>query len=116
MAKQFISQLPPTISSAILGNAGTLISFTLGSEDSEIIAKEFYPKFSAENLQNLPKHNVYIKLSIDGSSSIPFSAETLHEFERSSLSHREKIIGQTRLRYATPKEVVESKILQWHQW
>ena len=115
MANQFISQLPPMISSAILGNAGTLISFTLGSEDSEIIAKEFYPMFSAEHLQGLPKYNVYMKLSIDGSSSIPFSAETLPEFEMTNKSHRGKIIDQTRLRYCTPKEIVESRILRWHR-
>jgi hypothetical protein len=113
MANQFISQLPPMISSAILGNAGTLISFNLGSEDSEIIAKEFYPEFTAEHIQNLPKHNVYMKLSIDGSSSIPFSAETLPESKMISKSHREKIIDQTHQRYCSDRAVTERRIATW---
>ncbi len=113
MANQFISQLPENIASAILGNVGTLIAFTVGSEDAEVLEREFHPEFSADHLQNLPKHNIYMKLSIDGSTSSPFSSETIPPFEANTISARERIIDQTRQRYCVEKRSVESKIENW---
>lgn len=113
MANQFISQLPEKMASAILGNVGTLITFTTGSEDAELLAKEFYPEFRADHLQNLPKHNVYMKLSINGSTSSPFSAETIPPLQVNTTSVRERIIDQTRQRYCVEKRSIESKIEKW---
>ena len=113
MANQFLSQLPDTLASAILGNVGTLIAFTTGSEDAKALAQEFYPVFSPMHLQSLPKHNVYVKLSIDGSTSDPFSAETLAPYTTDSVSHREKIIGQSRERYGSKRVTAEEKIVRW---
>lgn len=113
MANQFISQLPENIASAILGNVGTLIAFTVGSEDAEIFEREFHPEFNADHLQNLPKHNIYLKLSIDGSTSSSFSAETIPPFDANTFSARERIIDQTRQRYCVEKRSIESKIEKW---
>ena len=113
MANQFISQLPEHIASAILGNVGTLIAFTVGSEDAGVLEREFHPEFSADHLQNLPKHNIYLKLSINGSTSVPFSAETIPPNEPSAVSPREKIIEQTRQRYCVKRRSIESKIEKW---
>jgi hypothetical protein len=77
LAHQYLSQLELEVRDAILGNAGTIISFRLGVTDAEILAKEFYPEFSVEDLINLPNYSVYLKLMIDGRVSKPFSAETL---------------------------------------
>jgi hypothetical protein len=60
----------------VLGNAGTLISFRAGPEDAAVLAKEFQPRFDAEDLLNLPNREIYLKLMIDGSPSAPFSATT----------------------------------------
>jgi hypothetical protein len=43
---------------------------------AEILAGEFYPEFSVEDLVNLPNYDVYLKLMIGGAVSKPFSAET----------------------------------------
>ena len=61
----------------ILGNVRTIISFRLGVTDAEILAKEFYPEFSVEDLINLPNYSIYLKLMIEGRVSKPFSAETI---------------------------------------
>ena len=74
MANQFLDQLHEKIRAAILGNCGTLISFRVGATDAEILAKEFYPVFEAIDLVNLPRYTIYLKLMIDGASSMPFSA------------------------------------------
>ncbi len=62
-ANQFIRQLPESMVSAILGKVGTLASFALGSEDSEILKREFHPIFNVDDLQELPRYNLYLKLS-----------------------------------------------------
>lgn len=77
LAHQYLHQLDPDIEHAVLGNAGTLISFRLGAHDAGLIAREFEPVFDRVDLLNLPNHDIYIKLMIDGTPSPPFSATTL---------------------------------------
>ena len=77
MAHQYFHQLDPDIRHAVLGNAGTLISFRVGAEDAAHLAKEFEPKFSRLDLINLPNRHIYLKLMIDGAPSVPFSAVTV---------------------------------------
>ena len=112
MANQFISQLPESLASAILGDVGTLISFCLGSEDAEIIAKELYPAFTSENLQNLPAYNSYLKLSIRGSTSEPFSWKTVPSSPALS-KHGENVISQNHQRFCKMRSIVESLINNW---
>jgi hypothetical protein len=61
---------------AVLGNAGTLISFRMGPNDASILAREFQPKIEVVDLLNLPNHAIYLRLMIDGAPSRPFSAQT----------------------------------------
>lgn len=77
LTNQYLEQLPEDVRSAILGNAGTLISFTVSAADAKILAEEFYPVFKADDFVSLPKYHIYLKLLIDGSASRPFSATTL---------------------------------------
>ncbi|MEW8285191.1 MAG: DUF87 domain-containing protein [Candidatus Thiodiazotropha endolucinida] len=77
LAHQYLHQLDPDIRYAVLGNAGTLISFRLGGHDAPVIARELLPAFGTEDLVNLPNYYIYLKLMIDGAPSKPFSAETV---------------------------------------
>lgn len=77
MATQFLDQLHENIRAAILGNAGTLISFRVGATDAEILAKEFYPVFKTIDLVNLSQYSMYLRLMIDGVSSTAFSAMSI---------------------------------------
>lgn len=113
MANQFISQLPENLASAILGNVGTLISFCLGSDDAETIDREFYPVFIEENLQNLPAYHAYLKLSIDGTTSEPFSAKTISIQKHQNESSVKKILEQTRQRYCMERFQIEDRIRKW---
>ena len=40
LAHQYLHQLEPDVRHAVIGNAGTLISFRLGAEDASLIAAE----------------------------------------------------------------------------
>jgi hypothetical protein len=73
MANQFIEQLDEQIRSSIFGNVGTLISFRVGARDAEFLAKEFHPVFNENDLINLQRFGMYIKLMIDGLTSKAFS-------------------------------------------
>jgi len=77
LAHQYLHQLQPEVLHAVLGNAGTLISFRLGAEDAAYLAREFDPVFTAEELIRLPNYRIYLRLMIDGEPSQPFSATTV---------------------------------------
>ena len=77
LAHQYMHQLEPDIRHAVLGNAGTIISFRVGPEDATILANEFQPKFEVLDLLNLSNRSIYLKLMIDGTPSKPFSADTI---------------------------------------
>lgn len=76
LAHQYMHQLDEKIQRAVLGNAGTLISFRVGTEDAQYLSKEMYPEFDVEDFINLPNFKIYLKLMIDGVPSRPFSART----------------------------------------
>lgn len=113
LAHQYIAQLPEEVRDAVFGNIGTLISFRVGAEDAEFLEREFSPEFSAMDLVNLAKYNVYLRLMIEGIASRPFSAITLSPVAPPETSNREAIIKVSRERYATPRKEVEEKIARW---
>lgn len=76
LAHQYFHQLDDEIRRAILGNAGTIISFRVGTEDAQFLSKEMYPAFTLENFISLPNYSIYLKLMIGGVPSKPFSAAT----------------------------------------
>ena len=77
VAHQYMHQLEPEIRHAVLGNAGTIISFRVGAEDAPYIEQEFVETFERIDLDQLPNYRIYLKLMIDGMPSKPFSALTL---------------------------------------
>jgi len=77
VAHQYLHQLEPDVRHAVLGNAGTIVSFRVGSEDATYLAREFQERFDEVDLLQLPNYRVYLKLMIDGVPSRPFSAMTI---------------------------------------
>ncbi len=113
LGHQYITQMEETVRDAVFGNVGTLVVFRVGAEDAEYLEKEFAPEFTAEDLVNLGKYNIYLKLMINGIAGSPFSAETLPPWPKSEESHREKIIQVSRERYGTSRAIIEEKISKW---
>lgn len=110
LAHQYMEQLHEKVQPAIFGNVGTIVCFRVGAEDAEFLEKEFLPEFNANDLVNLTKYNIYIKLMIDGVASKPFSAQTLEPAEPLPESFRDVIIENSRNKYAMPRSIVEEKI------
>ncbi|MEI7749691.1 MAG: CxxC-x17-CxxC domain-containing protein [Candidatus Moraniibacteriota bacterium] len=114
LANQYITQLDEKVADAIFGNAGTIISFRVGAADAEVLEKEFEPVFMMNDIVNLPKYNVYLKLMIDGIAGDAFSATVLPPISLTgTIDNEEKVIRVSRERYASSKKEVEDKIRRW---
>jgi CxxC-x17-CxxC domain-containing protein len=113
LANQYITQLDEIVRDAIFGNVGTIVSFRVGAIDAEHLEKEFEPVFTMNDIVNLPKYNIYLKLMIDGISGDAFSATTLPPIDRKYADSTEKVINASRERYAQDRYVVEEKIARW---
>ena len=99
LANQYMAQIPEEVQKAILGNAGSIVTFAVGASDATILFKEFAEVFSETDLVNLSNFQVACKLAIDGYSTRPFLAHTL-PLPISKNLNREKVIRISRERWA----------------
>lgn len=112
VAHQYIEQLDEVTCAAVFGNVGTIIAFRVGAADADAMEKEFMPVFIPEDLVNLRKFDIYLKLMIDGAASEPFSATTMPPIGNPTGSE-EKVIRVSRERYSRPRATIEDKIVRW---
>ena len=117
IAHQYIGQLisrgDTAIKDAVFGNVGTLISFKVGSEDAEVLQKEFAPTFDAYDLINVEKYTAYIKLLVDNMSSRPFTLRTPWPlFGNCDHELAGKIRELSRLKYGQERSLIEAEIIQ----
>ncbi|KKU15731.1 hypothetical protein A3D55_01565 [Candidatus Jorgensenbacteria bacterium RIFCSPHIGHO2_02_FULL_45_20] len=110
IAHQYVGQLLPKVQAAVLGNTGTIIIFRIGGEDAVKLKPEMAPIFDVKDMINLGMGQIYIKMTIDGETYDPFSAETLKVLSPNHVSFREKIIEASRIRYSIPADAAKKLI------
>lgn len=119
IAHQYLGQLSTNksqdsgIKEAVFGNVGSWVLFKIGSEDAEVMEKEFSPVFNQFDLINIEAYTAYMKLLIDGTASRPFSMKTLWPIpgiEREGVSG--KIRSLSKLKYGRDKSIIEAEITQ----
>ncbi len=115
IAHQYIEQMQEEVRAAVFGNVGTMITFRVGSFDADVLEKEFLPAFSAEDIVNLDKYQLYLRLMIDGVGSRPFSAVALPPIPRPEHSFKEEILKHSREFFGRNRADVEEEIVRWHQ-
>ncbi len=111
VANQYLAQLKEPILKAVFGNVGTIISFRVGREDAELLAKYYAPVFSMYDLMNLDNFNAYVKLLIHNQTTRAFNIQTI----KSPEPNKEKIAylkNYAVKKYARPREEVELEIKQ----
>lgn len=118
LTHQFTDQLPENLLKAVFGNVGTIATFSLGAPDARVLANEFEPYFDQSDIISLERFNIYVKLMIDGMTSLPFSARILLPWESGSdliknTPNKEKVIQRSREKYGTDRTYVEEKINKW---
>jgi hypothetical protein len=103
IAHQYVGQIIPKVHQAVLGNCGSVIAFRIGGEDALKMKPEFAPIFDVKDLINLAVGEIYVKMTIDGESYDPFSAETLQVLPPTHRSFREEIVAASHRKYSIPK-------------
>lgn len=116
MAHQYVSQLVheknSKIRDAVFGNAGTIMTFRIGVEDAEIMAKEFTPVFNEFDVINIDRFHAYVKLMINGTASRPFNMQTLPPPGAGSAELASAIRHLAKLKNSRPKSQVEAEIME----
>lgn len=115
IAHQYVEQLTDNVKAAVFGNVGSMISFRVGATDAEQLEKEFAPKFTADDIVNLGARQIYLRLSIDGVGSQPFSARTMPPIADDNIDYVPAMVASSRAQYAKEKSVVEKEVADWYQ-
>ncbi len=98
LTNQYIEQLDEAIMTAIFGNVGTLVSFVVGARDAAVLEKEFSGIYTQNDLVNLGKYEIVLKLGIDNMTTSPFPAKTL-PLPALKNENRDKIIRLSKEKY-----------------
>lgn len=115
VAHQYVAQMDEQVRDAVFGNVGTIVSFRVGAEDADLLEKEFSPEFMAQDIVNLGKRELYLKLMIDGVASKAFSARTMDTMRPPEDNQRERVIEASRVAYARQRKEVEDAITTWRE-
>jgi hypothetical protein len=112
IAHQYVGQIISKVHQAVLGNVGSIICFRVGGEDAVKLKPEFDPIFGVKDMINLAVGEIYVKMTIDGESYDPFSAETLKVLPPTHASLRNEIIAASRRKYTISKDAAAKLIAQ----
>ncbi len=112
LSHQYIDQLSLPVRQAVFGNVGTLISFRVGHTDAEVLRDEFGHEFAEQQLVDLDRFELVVKLLENGTNQQPFRARSLAPVEN-PVGRRDKLIARSRERFATPRSEVEAKLVRW---
>jgi len=119
MAHQYISQLVENpegggsnaqVRDAVFGNVGSILSFKIGAEDAEYMAKEYAPVLSEQDVIGIPNYNCYVKLNINGTTSRPFSMSTIWDESERNDKRAQLIKEYSRMKYGRKKIFVDQEI------
>ncbi len=120
MAHQYIGQLTDKTSGydaantkvrdAVFGNVGTIMSFKIGAEDAEYMAKEFAPTLSEQDVIGIPNFNCYCKLNINNTTGRPFSMATIYDESDRNPKRAALIKEYSRMKYGRKKIFVDQEI------
>lgn len=112
IAHQYIAQLPDDVKATAFGNVGSIIVFAVGGQDASYLEKEFSPVFNADDMINLNAREMYIKMSVNGKITTPFSAKTLN-IPKSHSDYSLEIKDFSRMAYGRNRTSVENEIEKW---
>lgn len=112
VAHQYITQLEENIRDAVFGNVGSFVTFRVGVEDAEVIAKEFDPVFSETDVINIERYHAYLRLMTKSQKSMPFTMGTYPPYEGGSSEIAEAIKQLSRLKHGRDKKIVNAEIME----
>src|SRR3989338_586432 len=114
IAHQFIGQLDDKIKNAVFGNVGSMAVFRVGTEDAELLEKQFTPVFSQTDISNLDNFNAYEKLLSGGRPIKPFNVEIARP-NKGNFEQVEKLKELSALAFGRPRAEVEAEIMKKYE-
>lgn len=103
LVNQFSDQIPPSVRAAVLGNAGSLIAFRVGSRDAALLAPEFHPIEPGALTDQLP-FTAWLRRSDAGRERITAEPKLYP-----SLKQAETVRHQSRQRFGRSRNAVERR-------
>ena len=114
LSHQYVDQLSLPIRQAVLGNVGSTIAFRVGQTDAAVLEKEYGNEIIAKQFVDLNRYEVLAKLMEDGQDTAPFRGVTMRPLDNRGHAPQ-KHIHHSRMRFATPRTVVEQRMNRWMQ-
>jgi hypothetical protein len=112
VANQFTTQLSEEVRDAVFGNVGTVVTFRVGTNDAEFLAKQFAPIFDIDDMQFLPNYNTAVRMLIGGVPVQPFSMATLPQLGQPNKQLADALKQLSAAKYGRAKAVVEAEIFK----
>jgi len=110
VANQFTTQLTDEIRDAVFGNVGSIVSFRVGTNDAEFLAKQFAPVFDMDDLQRLPNYNAVARMLIGGIPAQPFSMAIMPPLGTPNKQLGQALKQLSYAKFGRPKAVVAKEI------
>ena len=115
VAHQFIAQLvknqDTAVRDAIFGNVGTVISYRIGVDDAELLAKQLGPPVTEHDVINMEKFTTYVRLLVDNQATKPFNMNVFPPIPGNP-ELASQIKELSRLKYGRERSIVEEEIVE----
>ena len=121
MAHQYIGQLTKSdaltksnvnLKDAIFGNVGSVLSYKLGPEDAEFMAKQFAPNFSEQDLVNMETFKAVGKFSVNNAPTPAFNINVVNPYGDKGDPKLAKAYQElSRLKYGRDRDFIEKEII-----
>lgn len=116
VANQFIGQMEEEVKNAIFGNVGTLVSFRVGVTDANYLQHEFQPVFTENDLINVDRFNAYVKTTVNGEPTPPFSMDMTRDMSKEQTLENPRVAELvrelSRLKFGADVNLIENDIAQ----
>lgn len=107
LAHQHLTQLDPSVRSAVLTNARSRVCFQLAAEDARTLASG---SVTADDFRELPAFEIYAQLVANGAVQPWCSAKTLPP--ATAISDAQHVLRRSRQRYGVDRRQVDAAIAQ----
>ena len=111
LAHQYTAQLGEALRSAVFGNVGTILCMRIGFEDARLLSEQLDP-LAPHSLTELDPHRAWVRRLSGGTMLEPAFAELCRP-ATPRWGRAVKVLGESRRKFATPREIVERNIATW---
>jgi len=111
LANQFLSQIRDQgIVKALTGNVGTQVCFRVGRDDAVLLEDGLAPVFDQTDLMNLPNWQAYVRATVNGQVTVPFTVDTVRSEAVADPGRAKAVRRQSQRTYGRPRVQVEEAI------